>query len=90
MDIFARETRLNRNVWEEVLRGGMDVRWGDRKYGSFQYACLANMICIERLWIEFCVTVICMHLHKINPFPIATEVVSDAENKSTTQTKASK
>lgn len=56
---------------------------GDGKYGSFQYACLANIICIERLWMEFCVTVICMHLHKINPFPIATEIVSDAENKST-------
>lgn len=56
---------------------------GDGKYGSFQYACLANIICIERLWMEFCVTVICIHLHKINPFPIATEIVSDAENKST-------
>lgn len=67
------------------MRGG-----GKGGGGSFQYACLANIICIERLWMEFCVTVICMHLHKINPFPIATEVVSDAENKSTTRSKASK
>lgn len=28
MAIFARETRLNRKDWEEVSRGGMDVRWG--------------------------------------------------------------
>lgn len=86
--LFWKETRMNRKDWEEMLRGRMDVGWGVggygcRNYGSFQYACLANIICIERLWMEFCVTVICIHLHKINPFPIATEIVSDAETKST-------
>lgn len=83
MAIFARETRLNRKDWKEELRLWDGCEVGGGKYGSFQYACLANIICIERLWMEFYVTVICIHLHKINPFPIATEIVSDAENKST-------
>lgn len=39
------------------------------KRGPVQHACFANIICMEPMQMEFCVTIICIHLHKINPPP---------------------
>ena len=61
--------RVRRMDWEEKRAEGWVGCEGAGKCGPFQYPCLANIICIEPMRMEFCVTLICIHLHKINPLP---------------------
>lgn len=65
--MLAGEGRVRWLYWKRSE--GWGVSEGVGKRGPFQYDCFANIICIEPMRMEFCVTAICMYLHKINPFP---------------------
>lgn len=60
-----------RKRMQRVWAGKRVKRWvgceGAGNYGRFQCGCLANTICIAPMRMKFCDTVICIHLHKINP-----------------------
>lgn len=60
-----------RERMQRVWAGKRVKRWvgceGAGNCGRFQYGCLANTICIGPMRMKFCDTLICIHLHKINP-----------------------
>lgn len=77
--------REERKDWEELLRGWAGWGAGGRRVRDpSSNACLANTICIDAavdgVSVSHLFAYICI---KLIPSPIATEIVSDAENKST-------